>query len=313
MPSPQARLASAFIRTIVRRRKWGDERAVVRRARWLMGSPKIYQWWRTRGVRIKKVADGGVRGEWVEVEHPAPGVILYIHGGGYVACSPATHRPITAALARLSRRRVFSLDYRLATEHRFPSAIDDAVAAYRWLLAQGLAAKRIAIAGDSAGGGLTLALLLRARDAGLPLPASAVCFSAWTDLAGTGASVRENEGRCAMFRPENINEFASVYLRDASALNIYASPLYADMRALPKVLLQVGSTELLLDDSRAVHHKIQEAGGASVLEIYDDVPHCWQMFDGLVPEARVALRSATGFINARFNNASTDVVNETRA
>jgi acetyl esterase/lipase len=237
-----------------------------------------------------------VRGEWVAPKNYDEGVILYLHGGGYVSCSAATHRPITAALARLARLRVFSLNYRLAPENRFPAALDDAVAAYRWLLEQRLPANAISLAGDSAGGGLVLGLLLRARDSGLPLPGCGVCFSAWTDLAGTGASVRLNDGRCAMFRPENNAEFASAYLGATSPFDSYASPLHADLSGLPPLLFQIGSTELLLDDSRRAHQKIQAAKGISQLEIYDDVAHCWQMLDGLVPEARDALRQAANFI-----------------
>jgi acetyl esterase/lipase len=250
---------------------------------------------------LTPVENERVRGEWLEVEKPEPGVILYFHGGGYVSCSAATHRPITAALACLSRRRLFSLDYRLAPEYRFPAALDDAVAAYQWLLEQGFSANAISLAGDSAGGGLVLGTLLRVRDAGLPLPACAVCFSAWTDLAGTSASIRVNNGRCAMFRPENIAEFAPAYLGDASPLDSYASPIFADLGGLPPLLLQVSSTELLLDDTRRVHDKIREATGGSRLEVYDDLPHCWQMLDGFVPEARVALQQAGAFICAHVS------------
>jgi acetyl esterase/lipase len=270
---------------------------LARRARRLFGTPKLFQWLRSCGVRLSAVQDKNVRGEWIETKkNPNRSIILYLHGGGYVSCSAATHRPITAALARLSGCRVFSLNYRLAPEDRFPSALDDAVAAYRWLLEQGQPAGAISLAGDSAGGGLVLGLLLRARDAGLPLPACAVCFSAWTDLAGTGVSVRSNDGRCAMFRTENIADFAAAYLGDASPLDAYASPAHADLSGLPPLLLQVGSTELLLDDSRRVHDKVQAAHGVSRLEIYDDVAHCWQMLDGIVPEARDALRQAAAFI-----------------
>lgn len=296
---------------LIRRRKWGaDERAVARRARRLFGSPSPYQWLRTRGLEVRPVVDGssndGVRGEWLAAHGATDNeIVLYIHGGGYVACSTATHRPITAALARLTGRRVFSLDYRLAPEHRYPAALDDAVAAYEWLLAQeGVDAGAVSIAGDSAGGGLVLGTLLRVRDAGLPLPACAVCFSPLTDLAGTGESQRFNDGRCAMFRPENLREFASAYLGEESAHNAFASPVYADLRGLPPLLLQVGSTELLLDDARRVHQKILEASGESRLEIYDDLAHCWQMLDGLVPEARIALRQAASFINEHSSTSS---------
>ena len=289
---------------LVRRRRWGkDEQAVARRARRLFGTPLPLQWLRTRGLNVRPVNDsnggeGVVRGEWIEPERADDdAVIFYIHGGGYVSCSAATHRPITASLARLARRRVFSLDYRLAPEHRYPAALDDAVAAYEWLLAHAcVAPNAISFAGDSAGGGLVLACLLRLRDAGLPLPACAVCFSPWTDLAGTGESQHFNDGRCAMFRTENNHEFALAYLGDASPRDPYASPAYADLAGLPPLLLQVGSTELLLDDARRVHQKIQAAGGRSRLEVYEDVAHCWQMLDGFVPEARAALRQAASFI-----------------
>jgi epsilon-lactone hydrolase len=172
------------------------------------------------------------------------------------------------------------------------------LAAYQWLLAQGLTAGAISVAGDSAGGGLVLSLLLQARDIGLPLPACGVCFSPWTDLAGTGASIRLNDGRCAMFHTENITEFAAAYLGGHSPYEAYASPAHADLSGLPPLLLQVGSTELLLDDTRLVHDKIQKAKGTSRMEIYEDVFHCWQMLDGIVPEARTALRQAAAFIRS---------------
>ncbi|HKS26618.1 MAG TPA: alpha/beta hydrolase [Pyrinomonadaceae bacterium] len=297
MSSWRARGLNASVRMLIRRRRWGrDEQEVARRARRLFGSTPFYQWLRTRGIRLRQVETQRVRGEWLEVDSAAEGVVLYIHGGGYVSCSAATHRPITAALARLSRQRVFSMNYRLAPEHRYPAALDDALAAYRWLLDEGVPARLISLAGDSAGGGLVLATLVRARDEGLPLPACAVCFSPWTDLAGTGESARLNDGLCVMFRPSNVTEFAGAYLGEASPLAAYASPVFADLVGLPPVLLQVGSTELLLDDSRRVHDKIQEAGGESRLEVYEDVFHCWQMMDGILPEARTALRQAAEFI-----------------
>jgi acetyl esterase/lipase len=301
-PSWQARGASAILRWFVRQRRWGkDARGVARRARLIFGAPRPYQWLRTRGLSVRPVNDACVRGEWLEPPGAGDDVIFYLHGGGFVSCSAATQRPVTAALARLTRSRVFSLDYRLAPEHRYPAALDDAVAAYEWLLARGANASAISLAGDSAGGGLVLGCLLRLRDAGLALPACAVCFSPWTDLAGAGASVRANDGRCAMFRTENIEEFAAAYLpARASPRDPYASPAHAgDWRGLPPLLLQVGSTEILLDDARGIHDKIRAAGGTSRLEIYEDLPHGWQMLDGLMPEARDALRQAASFIRER--------------
>ena len=297
MPSWQARFLIVAVRMLMRRRDWGDERTLARRARRVFGAPRPLQWLRTRAVRIEPVHEGRVRGEWITPERSEQGVILYFHGGGYVACSAATDRPLTAALARLARRRVFSLDYRLAPEHRFPAAVDDALGAYRWLLDIGVLPSALALAGTSAGGGLALGTLLRIRDEGLPLPACAACFSPWTDLTGGGASVRVNDGRCATLRPENITAFAQAYLGGSSPRTPYASPLFGDFGRLPPVLLQVASTELLLDDARQVHDRIQSAGGASRLEIFDGVFHAWQMLDGFMPEARVALQRAAAFVN----------------
>jgi acetyl esterase/lipase len=302
MTSWQVRWLDAGVRLLIRRRRWGkDERAVARRARRLFGSPSVYQWLRSRGLRLTPVVETEVRGEWLARADADESVVLYIHGGGFVSCSAKSHRPITAALARLTGARVFAPDYRLAPEHRFPAALDDAVAAYRWLLNQGRQAGAVAVAGDSAGGGLVLGLLLRARDEGLPPPACAVCFSPWADLAGTGPSVRLNDGRCAMFRTENIPEFAAAYLGDASPFDPYASPAHADLSGLPPLLLQVGSTELLLDDSRLVHRKIQEAGGVCRLETYEDVFHCWQMLEGILPESGDAMRKAADFIREHLS------------
>ncbi|HEV8616290.1 MAG TPA: alpha/beta hydrolase [Methylomirabilota bacterium] len=297
MPSWQARCTKVALALKMRRRHWGDEQALARRARRVFGAPAPMQWLRTRDVGIASVRDGAVHGEWVTAAGSDRGTILYLHGGGYVGGSPASHRPITAALARLGRRRVFSLDYRRAPEHRFPAAADDTLAAYRWLLAQGIAPGSLALAGDSAGGGLALSTLLRVRDERLPPPACAVCFSPWTDLTGSGESVRANDGRCAVLRPENMAAFAHTYLGAASPTDPYASPLFADLGGLPPILLQVASTELLLDDARRVDDKLRRAGGTSRLEIYADMFHVWQMLDGFVPESRLALQRAAAFLN----------------
>ena len=299
MPSWQARVLNTVVRAWIRRRDWGDERALTRRARRVFGAFPVATALHTRGLERSTVVDG-VRGEWLTPPDAAPGAILYCHGGGYVSCSPATHRPITAALARLSGLAVFSLDYRLAPEHRFPAAADDAFAAYRWLLNR-TEASTIALAGDSAGGALVLTTLVQVRNCGMPLPACGVCFSPWADLAATGESARANDGRCAMFHYQNAIDFAAVYLGEAAPTLPAASPVYADLSGLPPLLLQVGSTEILLDDARRVHEQVQRAGGSSTLQVFDDVFHVWQMLDGIVPEARVALRDAATFI--RTNGA----------
>ena len=299
MPSWQARISNASVRTFVRRRDWGDVALVARRSRLVFGAPWPYQWITRQGLELRRVNESGIEGEWLIPRSPARGVILYIHGGGFVSCSAATHRPITASLARRTRAALFSANYRLAPEHPFPSAIDDVVAAYRWLV-RSVGGAPIAVAGDSAGGGLALSLAIHARDHGLTPPAGVVLFSPWTDLAGRGESLRANDGRCAMFRPENIPAFAAAYLGPVPADDPRVSPVYADLHGLPPLLLQVGSTELLLDDARRVHERATAAGSESHLTIYDDVHHGWQMLSPLVPEARAALGEAATFIRQRL-------------
>lgn len=301
-PSCQAQLASVYFKLVVRTQSWGDENAVAKRANRLFGAPKPWQWLKSCGLRVEQVSNKKVQGEWITPKNAKRSVILYIHGGGFVSGSPAGHRPITASLARLGNFKTFSLDYRLAPENRFPAALDDVLAAYQWLIEQNISPKQIALAGDSAGGGLVISTLLKLRDENLPFPACAVCFSPWTDLAGTGGSLQSNGDKDAMFRPENIHEFAAAYLGKASPFDQYASPVLGEFDAgFPPILFQVGSTEVLVDDSRRVHDKIQKNNGISELEIYEDVPHCWQMFDSLIPEARVALQNAVGFIGKRIS------------
>jgi acetyl esterase/lipase len=237
-----------------------------------------------------------IRGEWISPPNSRPGLILYIHGGGFISGSPARHRPISAGLARRTRMRVFSLDYPLAPEHRFPRGLEEVVRALEWLRGKAGENGKIAVAGDSAGGGLTLSLLLKTREARKPLPACAVMFSPWLDLAGMTEPGRANARTCVMFWPENGTQFSSAYLGGADSRDPFASPLHADLHGLPPVLFQVSSTELLLDDSRRASHYITEAGGKSTIQIYDGVMHCWQMLDRLVPEATKALDEAGRFI-----------------
>ena len=305
MPSWQARVFNAVIPALVLRRRWGEPERLARRARRVFGPPSWYSSLKTTGVRIQPT-DGTIPGEWIVPDGPSSdNVILYLHGGGYVSCSPHSHRPITVALARDTRCRVLALDYRLAPEHPFPMAFNQAVAAVHWFLIHGAKANQIAVAGDSAGGGLVIALLAHLRQSEpAALPRCGVAFSPWTDLDGTGESLRANDGRCAMFHPENIGEFAKAYLGDASPRDPRASPLFANLSGLPPVLLHVSSTELLFDDARRVHEQIQHAGGASTFRVFDGVPHGWQLLDGLVPEARGSLGEAASFIRQSFAGRS---------
>lgn len=303
MLSLRGRLFNFYIRRFVRRRFGFDAEKAAKKARQIWGAPKFSQWLHSRNINIKIVAENDVNGEWLETENAKQAVILYIHGGGFISCSAKTHRPISATLARMTNFRVFSLKYRLAPEHSFPAAFNDVFAAYKWLTeTQRIAPSKIALAGDSAGGGLILSLLLKLRDENLPLPACAVCFSPWTDLKGTGESNRTNAELDDMFCPENIEEFANAYLGDASPENVFASPVLGEFINLPPILFHVGSTEMLLDDSKRIHEKIQATGGASELEIYDRIFHCWQMGIGLIPEADDSLKNAAEFIRRHISN-----------
>jgi acetyl esterase/lipase len=298
MSSLRIQCCGLAIRLLIRRRDWGPPDRLARRARRLFGAPRPYQWCRSFGVRVTRTRADEPAGEWVVPRRGARHTILYLHGGGYVACSPATHRPITAALARLTPASVFAPAYRLAPEHPHPAALDDAERAYRWLLARGIAARDLALAGDSAGGGLALALLLRLRDQQVPLPGCGVLFSPWTDLTGSGPSVRDNDGKCAMFRPENIGAFALCYAAPAAWHDAWVSPLHGSLYALPPLHVQVGADELLRDDAVRLHAQLQALGGWSELLVYDGVFHGWHLLDGLVPEARQALQRAGSFVRA---------------
>ncbi len=249
-------------------------------------------------VKISPAHLGGVPGE--RLEGPAPGdtVLLYLHGGGYFGCSAETHRPITAYYA-LHGFHVFAADYRLAPENRFPAAVDDAVAFYRALLGAGYSADRIVVAGESAGGGLALSLMLALRAAGVPLPAAAALFSPWTDLAATGDSIRTNSDRCAIFNGLDVAASARYYLGDTDPRNPLASPLYADLSGLPPLLIHVGADEVLRGDSTRLAERARAAGVSVEQKTWPVVPHAWQLAPHLIPEARQSLRESADFFHAQ--------------
>ena len=297
MASWQARLYSLFLRAYLKRRPVGDEAAFVRLARRKFDPPQFLRQPVPAYAQIQAVSENGARGEWVTArDMAAQHTIYYLHGGGYVVGSPELYRPFTATLAKAAQAKVFVPQYRLAPEHRFPAAVDDAVAGYRWLLAQGVRPANLLIGGDSAGGGLTLATLVRLRAEGVPLPAAAVLFSPWTDLAGTGKSLQANEATDAMFYADALNWFAPIYLGKASALEALASPLYADLKGLPPLLLFVSKSECLLDDSLRVAAKARAAGVSVDLQAWDGLPHVWPVLVGLLPEARAALQLTVQFM-----------------
>jgi acetyl esterase/lipase len=257
-----------------------------------------------RGAKFAADNLRGVAGEWVTAgaapaaAEPA-GTLLYLHGGGYVGCSPKTHRAITGGYA-LRGIKVFCPDYRLAPEHPFPAAVEDALAVYKALLERGTAPGALAVGGDSAGGGLTCALLLAAKAEGLPMPASALVFSPLTDLAATGATLRSNLRRDALLPGGKMSEGFAFYLNGADPETPLASPLYGDLAGLPPLLIQVGAGEVLRDDAERFAAKARAAGVAVDFSVWRNMPHVWQLFQAVLPEARQALDQAAAFARARF-------------
>jgi acetyl esterase/lipase len=302
MASLQAHIAVWITKWRVKRRLKGVRD--YRRARQIL-RPDPYKI--PSSIRVTSAQLGGVPGEWVEGPHPGDITLLYLHGGGYFGCSAESHRPITVGFA-LQEFRVYAPDYRLAPENQFPAAIEDATAVYRALLAQGCPADRIVVAGDSAGGGLALSLLLTLRASRTPLPAAAALFSPWTDLAATGESIRTNASRCAMFNGPDIGPSARYYLGDADPRNPLASPLYADLAGLPPLLIHVGADECLRDDSTRLAEKARAAGVSVELKVWPVVPHAWQLAPHLIPEARQSLREAAAFLRAQIAATKTNQV-----
>jgi acetyl esterase/lipase len=250
-------------------------------------------------VRTQPVDAGGVRAEWIwRPDSDLDRAILYLHGGGYAIGSIATHRYLMQGIGKAAGARVLGIDYRLAPENPFPAAVDDAVAAWRWMLAQGLEPGRCAIGGDSAGGGLTLATLVALRDRGIALPGAAALLSPWTDLAGTGASVKTKAAEDPMVTDAGLEAMAQAYLGAADARDPLASPLYADHAGLPPLLIQVGSAEILLDDSTRLAERAKAAGVEVVLETWADMIHVFQAFPTLA-EAGQAIDRIGEFVRAR--------------
>ncbi|MBL0172992.1 MAG: alpha/beta hydrolase [Gemmatimonadaceae bacterium] len=241
---------------------------------------------------------GGEIVSWPHARSDGP-VLLYLHGGGYLAGSPETHRPLVASLVRRLEGAAFVPDYRLAPEHPYPAALDDARAAYGHLLSLGIAPARIVIAGDSAGGGLALALTLALRDTHAPLPAAVVTFSPWTDLAATGRSIEENTDRCAMFAGITIHRAATFYLGASNPRLPYISPLYGEFAGMPPLLVHASEDEVLRDDAVRVAERARAAGVDVELRLWQRVPHVWQFFPAVLPEAAESLTDTVRFITDR--------------
>lgn len=229
--------------------------------------------------------------------------VLYLHGGGYVSGAPIYYRHFTWRVADAAKAHVWVLEYRLAPETPFPAAVKDAVAGYNWL-ANEPAVRELFVMGDSAGGGLVLCLLLRLRDAGIPLPCAAVSMSPWTDLALTGASLTENAASDPMLNAYDLPSLVRLYLAGADPQNPYASPLYGDMSGLPPVLIQVGSDEILRDDAVRMAEKLKQHNAQSRLEIWPRMPHVFQLFVPMLPEAHRAIAHIGQFMACAANHGA---------
>jgi len=299
MASWQAHLVDLVIRLTIKRKL--KREVTLEQVRATLGGGTLPA---PKGVDFTAGSVGGINGEWAltpSLAANAP-VLLYLHGGGYFACSPKTHRPLSGYFA-LAGFRVFVPDYRLAPEHPFPAALEDATAAYRGLLETGVVPARLVLAGDSAGGGLSAALLLHLRDTGIALPAATALLSPWTDLAGTGASVVQNARWDAMFHAPGLITGAAFYLGDHQATEPLISPLYGDLHDLPPLLIHAGKREILRDDSIRFAAKAQAAGVPVELKIWPVVPHVWQLLHSFIPEARQSLAMMVRFLKASLGPA----------
>jgi monoterpene epsilon-lactone hydrolase len=251
-------------------------------------------------VAVSEVTAGGVPAHWLAAPGAEAGrVLLFLHGGGFELGSLRRDGELAARLGRASGMRVLFPEYRLAPEHPFPAAIDDVLAAWRWLRAgEGLSARSIAVAGDSAGGGLAVALLVAARDAGEELPAAAVLMSPTVDLTGSGASMTERADQDPLSTPAMLRQFAAGYLAGADPATPLASPLFATLTGLPPLLIQVGTADLLLSDSERLADAAGRAGVDVSLHVGEGLPHVYPIMLG-TPEADQATQQTGTFLRVR--------------
>jgi len=297
----QARLVSAFLKRIVRPRLNRERDPVAARARFLRIARLVFR--DPRGAQFqpdrlevegRSLPALGVR---IAGQHGS-GIVLYFHGGAYLMGSPRTHRALAARLAKEAGVTAILPHYRRAPELPFPAAFDDAVAAYVALLARGHAPEAIAIAGDSAGGGLALALLAEIGRLGLPRPAAALAFSPLADMSFSGASIATNAERDVMLPASRAEDMRRFYMPAGDPRDPRASPLFAHWQGPPPVMLMVSDTEILRDDSLRMAEVLRKAGGTVRCDIWDDLPHVWPIFQGWMPEADEALRQAGAFLRA---------------
>ncbi len=293
--SIRAKLARWGLRRFIKRRAHRQTLSESRRQfaamEWLIPAPP-------RRVSIASVIAGGVNGEWIVTPRSkSDRYVLYFHGGAYRVGSPRVYRHFTWRLAAAARAQLMAVAYRLAPEHPYPAALEDAAAAYEWLLERAEDSGRIGIVGDSAGGGLALALLLKLRDDKAPLPGAAVALSPWTDLALTGRSLTINAETDVMLNASDLPVFAADVLAGTDPHNPYASPVYGDCTGLPPTLIHVGSDEILRDDAERMAARMRAAKCHVELAVWPRMPHVWHSLAPFLPEANDAITQIQNFLD----------------
>ena len=306
MPSLKSRILLTLLRNRhlfkgrLTRERWDDESQIPGIRREVEKSTRMFKM--PKGVTTEPVSIGALEATWIRPPQPAvdEGVILYFHGGGYVIGSMKTHIPLTAKVVAESRVPALLFGYRQAPEHPFPAAVEDALAAYRFLLDAGTAPSRIVFMGDSAGAGLCLALMMAIKDENLPLPAAAVPLSPWTDVTLSGESHR-TRARVCMAPPGSAELFRRCYIGDRDPRNPWISPLFGDLTGLPPLLIFVGDHETMRDDAVRFAEKARAAGVDTTLRVGDGMVHCYPMLAPLFTEATQALAEIGAFIRRRLS------------
>jgi monoterpene epsilon-lactone hydrolase len=260
--------------------------------------------WAPAGMHYDALRIEHLEAEWIMPKKPRHDkVMLYLHGGGYALGSINTHRSLIARISKEAGIRILAINYRLAPEHPFPAALDDAVLAYTWLIEHaGYRPEDILLAGDSAGGGLTISTMLALRQVNLPLPLAAVVLCPWTDLAGTGPSMRTKAESDPLLPACKLRAWGRQYAGDTSVRHPLVSPLYADLSGLPPLLIHVGTEEIVFDDSTRIAERAREAGTPVTLEVWEGMPHVWHFSWHLMPEARRAISNIARFVEARIDD-----------
>jgi monoterpene epsilon-lactone hydrolase len=258
-------------------------------------------------TKVEQTSCDGVSAEWVCAKNVnEKNVVLFLHGGGYNTGSPSTHRELAAHISKASSAKVLLPDYRLAPENPFPAALEDATTSYRWLIESSYSSSKIAIAGDSAGGGLTLVTCISIRDTSDPIPSSLACISPWADLEMTGKSVKTLASMDPMVSLASTQIMASIqimasnYIGSNDPRSPLISPVHADLKDFPPMIIQVGSDEILLDDSRRMAERAKQAGVDLTINIYEGMWHVFHIFYRLMPEAKYAVHELGSFIKNHF-------------